>query len=354
MKPICVVFADAFAYSAYIKLGGLEGSYSVRKITPGIGYSSNLHYLLFDGKKPDEVGFFTDYSWVHRNGQRTPKLMTKCDEIVTLNNLVRILRRKVLHRSDNIPFCEQSYFRNDGRYKFMEKNGCKIFDCCVQKAYANTMEGSYDEAQKLVQDGEMGIVVILEILDHIGHEVGSSGAKYLEKAHEVLKRTNALFEHFRAKHPQGICILISDHGMVDVRASIDIMDGMKKHFGLPGDRYQIYNDSLYLRVWSEKEKILYAIQEHLDSIDAMYRIRDDIRQKYGVTKKEYGQLIYLLREGYSFDPNCFGVAIRGGSYGLHGYMEPSNEASGILVMDSHNEDDISALDVFQTVSELII
>lgn len=49
-KPVCVVFADAFAYSSYIQLGGLGGEFSVQKIKPGIAYSSNLHYLLFDGK----------------------------------------------------------------------------------------------------------------------------------------------------------------------------------------------------------------------------------------------------------------------------------------------------------------
>ena len=47
-KPVCVVFADAFAYSSYIQLGGLGGGFSVQKIKPGIAYSSNLHYLLFE------------------------------------------------------------------------------------------------------------------------------------------------------------------------------------------------------------------------------------------------------------------------------------------------------------------
>ena len=37
-KPVCVVFADAFAYSSYIQLGGLGEGFSAQKIKPGIAW----------------------------------------------------------------------------------------------------------------------------------------------------------------------------------------------------------------------------------------------------------------------------------------------------------------------------
>ena len=88
-KAVCVVFADAFAYSSYIQLGGLGGGFSVQKIKPGIAYSSNLHYLLFDGKTPDDIGFFTDYCWRKAEYNNPGKMKNSLDQIDTLNNLYR-------------------------------------------------------------------------------------------------------------------------------------------------------------------------------------------------------------------------------------------------------------------------
>ena len=65
-KPVCVVFADAFAYSSYIQLGGLGEEFSVQKIKPGmhiavtfiIYFLMGKHQMMLDslriivGKKP--------------------------------------------------------------------------------------------------------------------------------------------------------------------------------------------------------------------------------------------------------------------------------------------------------------
>ena len=95
MKPLCVVFADAFAYSTYIKLGGIGSDFSVQKIKPGIAYSSNLHYLLFDGQTPDDVGFFTDYCWKSAKYINPGIIKKNFDQIDTLNNFYRALVRKI-------------------------------------------------------------------------------------------------------------------------------------------------------------------------------------------------------------------------------------------------------------------
>lgn len=134
-KPVCVVFADAFAYSSYIQLGGLGGGFSVQKIKPGIAYSSNLHYLLFDGKTPDDIGFFTDYCWRKAEYNNPGKMKNSLDQIDTLNNLYRAFERKFTKRHDNIPFGERAFFECKGKYKFMEPGECTVFGRKVVKAY---------------------------------------------------------------------------------------------------------------------------------------------------------------------------------------------------------------------------
>lgn len=354
MKPLCVVFADAFAYSTYIKLGGIGSDFSVQKIKPGIAYSSNLHYLLFDGQTPDDVGFFTDYCWKSAKYINPGIIKKNFDQIDTLNNFYRALVRKITKKKDNIPFGEEAFFECKGKYKFMQPGECSIFGQKVVKVYEKTLEASFDEAEKQVISGSKGIVVVLEILDHVGHEVGPEGEKYIDAAKMVIERTRMLFNHFKEKNPNGICILISDHGMGEVLAGVDVLNPIKRLFGVPGEKYQIYNDVLYLRVWSEDKKILHRIEKYLEQIDCLYKINDFDRRKHGVTKREFGDLIYVLKSGYYFNPNCFGVSLRARIAGLHGYMEPLDKVSGILVTEFGNTKMINANDVFDMVQQKLI
>lgn len=354
-RPVCIVFSDAYAFECYQKTEGLGNNYYTHKILPGAGYSSNLHYLLFEGKTPDEVGFFSDYSWRRpQNALKCGKFAKICDSIVTLNNLVRVVRRKIIKKYDNIPFSESLYFVRNGKYKFMQNEVCKVFGITAEKIYLPSVEENFRKANELIQQGKESIIVVLEDLDHIGHQVGLRGERYVQRARQINQETRKLFQNFTARFPDGVCILISDHGMTDVTASIDITGMLIRRFGLPGAKYQFYNDSLYLRVWADDEAYLKKIQAFLDSVTAMSFLDKRTREQHGITKKEYGQLIYVLRHGYAFEPNCFGVAIRGCSYGLHGYMEPTDDNSGILVINKGlSVKDVRAGQVYDMVVNLI-
>ena len=99
--------------------------------------------------------------------------------------------------------------------------------------------------------------------------------------------------------------------------------------------------------------MLLKIGSYLNKIDCLYQIDESNRQKYGVTKHEFGDLIYVLKNGYYFNPNCFGVSLRGGVAGLHGYMEPLDQVSGILVTEFGSGEMIDAMNVFNTVRDAI-
>ena len=275
------------------------------------------------------------------------------DHVAVFFGIHRAFERKFTKRHDNIPFGERVFFECKGKYKFMEQGECTVFGRKVVKAYKKTAEESFDEAEEQVTRGEKGIVVVLEILDHVGHEVGSEGTKYVDAVKMVIERTKTLFNHFKEKNPEGICVLISDHGMGDVLTGVDVLNPMKRLFGLPGEKYQVYNDSLYLRIWADSSDILIKIENYLKKNDCLYQIDESNRQKYGVTKREFGDLIYVLKNGYYFNPNCFGVSLRGGVAGLHGYMEPLDQVSGILVTEFGSEEMIDAMNVFDTVKKAI-
>lgn len=355
-RPLCVVFSDAFAYRTYNLLGGIGDCFSLKKIIPGIGYSSNLHYLLFDGKTPDQVGFFTDYTWKHSKAKKTSKLHRLCDEIETANNVYRFFSRRFTKNHANIPFSEETFFTQTGTYKFMSENPTTVFGQKVDLAYIpNNMEASFRLANDYLEEGKNSIAVVLEELDHIGHETGSLGEEYIKCAKMVMERTKSLFDSFVAKYSDALCILISDHGMSDVYAGVNIYDGLKHTFGIPGERYQAYMDSVYLRLWSDDRDLLYRLNEYLGKIDVLVEIDDNQRNKFGVTKRSFGDLIYRLREGYVFQPNSFGVSIKGGCAGIHGFMEATESASGILVSNKPIDeyDIIEANEVFRKVQSIL-
>lgn len=354
--PLCVVFSDAFAYRTYNYLGGLGTGYTHKKIIPGIGYSSNLHYLLFDGKTPDELGFFTDFTWTSSTVRKVGKLRRVCDNIETVNNLYRYFMRKVTKNNANIPFSEQDFFFRNGRYKFMTEDSTSVFGVCVDCAYeCDNTNACFDRAVQYLHDGSDGVIVVLEELDHIGHIVGSLGEQYLESAQNILVKTRMLFDVFQEKYENSVCILISDHGMSDVCAGINVYESIKRKFGLPGERYQIYMDSVYLRLWSDDKDFLESISDFLKKINVLVLIDDSARGRYGVKGRSCGDIIFRLREGYVFLPNNFGVSFRGGCNGIHGYMESSDSASGILVTNKpiDGNDFIDAYDVFERVRSIL-
>ena len=355
-RPLCVVFSDAFAYRTYSLLGGIGNNYFLKKIIPGIGYSSNLHYLLFDGKTPDQVGFFTDYTWKQAKAKKNSRLHRLCDEIETVNNIYRFFSRRLTKNHANIPFSEEAFFTQTGKYKFMTENPTSVFGRKVDMAYIpNDMETSFILANKYLEEGKNSIAVVIEELDHIGHKTGSLGEEYLQCAKIVMERTKSLFDSFVAKYTDALCILISDHGMSDVYAGVNVFDGMKRTFGLPGDRYQAYMDSVYLRLWSDNKEVLYKLKEYFGKMDVLVEIDDNQRTKFGVTNRSFGDLIFRLREGYVFQPNSFGVSIKGECAGIHGFMEATESASGILVSNNliDEYDIIEANDVFRKVKSIL-
>lgn len=62
-------------------------------------------------------------------------------------------------------------------------------------------------------------------------------------------------------------------------------------------------------------------------------------------------MIYRIKEGYTFDPNCFGITGHSICAGLHGYMEHTDSASGIIVtdIDLSCDDDIGANEIFSRI-----
>jgi hypothetical protein len=356
VRPLCVVFADAFAYGTYQKINGQIDSGHLYKLTPGIGYSSNLHYQIFEGKGPDDVGFFTDYAYDSSvKDISCGKMGAYLDRTRAVNEIIRFAERRLTPKNDNIPYCERRAFFQKGTYLFMQEGDCLVFGRKCAKAYGSNVEASFNKAEEYIKDGERNIVVVLEELDRQGHLVGSGGNAYVDAAERIVNLSNALFSQFISKYPDGDYMLISDHGMADVKMGINVHDVLFSRLGAPGKNYTYFNDSVYLRFWAGNQEIIEKIQELLQSCNVLILIDQETRQLCKATNTQFGQLIYRLREGYVFDPSCFVITGHSLCYGMHGYMEHSDEASGIIVTNVAlgDADDICVNEIYSKITSLL-
>lgn len=336
MRPLCTVFVDAFSFAAYSKLKNdpLDSGYCY-KLLPGIGYSSNLHYAIFQGKSPDDVGFFTDYAYIPRVADTSPsKAFAILDQVDAANSCVRYLRRIITKRNDNIPFSESRHFHKSSMYLFQEGSSLSLFGRESIVINNSNVDHAFDDAVSKVESGERNIAVVINELDELGHQYGSSSIEYEAAASHILDRSQDLFSRFETACPEGARLLISDHGMADEYAAVNIVDGLYERFGLPGEHYFFFCDSVYLRVWSDERAVLNNLRSFFSHIDCLVLVDADERRRFGVTKRVFGDLIYRLRQGYVFKPNCFGLVLKRSARGIHGYMEPTDEASGIVVCSS--------------------
>lgn len=354
MNPICVVFADAFAYGSYTALEGLDIENKLYRLTPGIAYSSNLHYQIFQGKSPDKLGVFTDFAYDMKTKKTNcSRIMRFLDRTRPLNDLYRYISHKIKKDHDNIPFSERKAFVSKGTYMFMQEGNCTVFGRECAKVYESDLRTSFEKAHHFLDSQEENIVVVLEELDRQGHVVGCRGNAYMDAAGMIVKQASVLFQHFKEKHPDGIYMLISDHGMAYVNAGINIVDLIYRTVGMPGKDYFFFHDSVYLRFWSEDAEVLKRIKKAVEQCDALCLIDQKDREKYGAANAEFGALLYRLKQGYVFDPSCFGITGHAIVTGMHGYLEHSDEASGIVVtnLDLGKDQDISACKIYDQVME---
>lgn len=334
-KKVCIVFIDAFSYKAFNIAEGIKFKHTTHKLVPGVGYSSNLHHQIFSGNTPDEVNFFTDYAFIENHKKiRTNRFSNFLDEFGSISDVYRFfLQRFKLQKKNNIPYSEKNAFKETSLYKFkhaVTSNICDIAFKCINEV---ELSANFKKAEELLKSGDDNVILIIEEMDKLGHIFGPDSNEYLNYGNEVVKQVNDFYEKFSELSNDGVFILLSDHGMFPVDVGVDVLDSLYSKYGLPGKDYFVYNDSVYLRLWIKDEVIKNNICDFLSNMDFLHYIDSEARIKYGITKTDFGDLIFCLKEGYMFKPNCFDIMLKSLPKGMHGYIDESDGASGIFVIN---------------------
>jgi len=155
-------------------------------------------------------------------------------------------------------------------------------------------------------------------LDSIGHRLGpdSDPAKCeRRRIDKVLEDLIQTFNEF-LKHP--IFLIFSDHGMCEVKNTVNIMDRLFRFVSLK--KVIPFLDSTMARFWFLDSKTCVKVKRLLEDLDGHFLSQEDmINMNLDFKDSRYGELIWVLPEESMIFPDFYNISP---CKGMHGYALP--------------------------------
>lgn len=348
-----IIFIDALPHSFVDETNILMGrklNYSL--LIPNIGYSSNLHWQLLENVYPDDLGSFTDWNLSDETSKKIlvlAKIFAFTEKLPIFSLLIKKFFDKILPGTKfaNIPFETRKHFSNMSKYLLenpgylLSKREYKDFSYVFETGL-KTFEECLGDLKESINSNKK-IFSVFNYCDRIGHLYGRT-SRYDSIIKEHTEKILDLVEIYQKKNPDEKVLIFSDHGMSNVTKSVN--PDLEKRFGKQSETNFIYFcDSAILRVWtSEKKK---EIGDYLKTLDYGELLDDNLRKKYGVTSKTFGDFIFILYDGYEFKPNYFGHGLRTKVKGLHGYYPESKDQNAVMISNCKLDDRYTYKDFYK-------
>ncbi|MFX0132589.1 MAG: alkaline phosphatase family protein [Candidatus Hodarchaeota archaeon] len=383
-KPkILMIILDGFS-SKYMKkdmcpnLFNLAKKYYFSKLEPMFGFQG-IGAAIFSGASSNITGIFTEFSLQKNvtlvNSGLLRVLMRLTDKIpdddlcsMTKYMLLKLFGDKRPGISNVIPYQIMSYFSPKIRKEFTEEKSLgnikTIFD--VLREYNMTYElqrpsyrneiamiNSFATRMKSSKIPDLSVIHICS-LDHIGHKYGpySSEIKY------AIKKIDNHITKLIYDRRNIITIIFSDHGLIPVTNYVDLFKILKQlPLKLEKD-YLIFLDSTIARFWFFNDYAKNMIRKKLSELRCGNILSKSDMKKLLIDNigKEYGELFFALKEGYTFFPDFFRKNIP--PKGMHGYAFQSYDAPIILIHAENYKDNfkkkecVKFLDITPTLLDL--
>jgi hypothetical protein len=350
MSEVLILFIDSLPAERVPEMRHLS-EWDAWPLTPGFGYSINLHPELFAGLTPDAVGFFGEWSYdpEHAPGRRwrsvLPALAAVCRPYVLNRGLQTLITsRQHPGKRINIPLRHIDKFAIHGEPitspQFPAQTLFTRHPQLVALSKAGRPKGQRDrslleEARHRIDAGHHQIFVPIPDLDGIGHTWGVDAPQYDDHLQHLDTWTADPTRRFLDRYPNGDVFVVSDHGMATIRGGVRL--DIENHFGPPSEaRYIYFTDSTLLRIWVFQPGLTGAIGEYLENLGQGRVVDADERQRYGLATPGFGDIIYVLDEGLAFEPSYFARHI---PQAMHGYHPDSASQTALLLhRGSHRPD----------------
>jgi len=351
VRPVLVVvLVDALGWN----LAGRDASFAPslphrRPLETILGFSSGALPTAFTGRMPrehgrwlmyrraDGRGVFHDFGWLRllpprlRQGWRLGRWLTRVVE-----------RRGVRGYFDlyDVPRDELARFDLPERGDIFAPGGLpgdSIWDSLDRRGvswrgwnWRHPEAEARREALACLERGHEDLVFLYSaVLDARLHHEGSRG----EGVRRSLAEWSAWFDDARAAAARGgrepWIVLCSDHGMVDVDATVDVMGRLERLPVRRGRDYLAFYDSTFARFWWRSPAARGAVREALAAEPAgRWLTPEDLaREGADFPDARYGDDLFLLRPGALLVPSFMG---RSPLAAMHGYDPSHPDMAGML------------------------
>lgn len=362
MRNYLVIFLDGFPYRSLEKLDSLNKFSCKASLMTGIGYSINIHSEIFAGLSADQIGFFNTWKFEPETSPfRMLKRIKRWLGYLQDNRYLNWLLRKAINRicgcdSLNIPYkfidmftpCGCSiYSENFPASKLLPNKGLERSDII----FGTDLERYELAKEGIKRDGRLSVFFIE--LDKIGHKFGLDSQEYADYLTRLNGWLHSLCDRFRAIYPDGDIVILSDHGMSQVKRAIRF-DLKRDAFLREAQAYVYFLDTTMLRIWYLDSTAKSTIESFLNSVDYGRLLTDRERVNYGIANKKWGDSIFLLNEGCVFDPSFLE---KGHSLAMHGYHPSLSRQSGIFLYSGPKSlniaDTITTIECHKLLKEIL-
>jgi len=369
MSECLIIFIDGLPFFYMERMPHLSRLPERYEITPGFGYSVNIHAELFGGYTPDEIGYFGEWmlNFSRAPGRRWHLILPLLDRLFRPYPLNRGLQRIITlgykpdHIMPNIPLRHIDKFSAVGENihspnfprptLFTMVEGLVVLN--PQLVANGERDGLLYRKGLALIEKEVKIYLPLPDLDGVGHLCGVGSAEYEAKIAELDVWVEELANRFMKLRPRGQVFVISDHGMANVKGGVylDIEEGV----GRAGrETYLYFTDATLLRVWTFNESFKARISSYLADLGYGRIISSEERTLYGLTSPRFGDIIFILNEGFAFEPSFFARSI---PRAMHGYHPELLSQKGVLLHMGHQplaEKPKRATSVFRILKEALL
>ncbi len=214
---------------------------------------------------------------------------------------------------------------NDGRPFFEEPGWDLAIADRTGLTFKDADAAALEAARDFARSSERNLFVSLVQLDRLGHLHGCPSQAVEAASKFAVEAFQELIRIMDQRGRLSSATLLSDHGMSNttrvVRCELESL--------VPrcGQDWLCYYDSLYLKVWAEDQRIISQVEDILAGLPGDI-LTSEQRTKLGVTRRSFGDILFVLHEGNVFAPNFFARrAVRG----YHGYVRYGDNQLGAFI-----------------------
>ena len=336
VKKVIVLFIDAFSYS-YINKGDTPflSTQNVHPLTPVFGFKQLA--AAFGHPAPFSSGFFAEH---HFDPEHSPYKWSRVFPSSLLpaigllprtpiNIVSRYMSPQKVSLSKLVPLEVAKFFNKDSRaypdnspiITLLREKG--LTHHLIFHPQAKTNMEAFDLLRGLRSSNQVPqfLLVHFPSLDPTTHSFGLQSGPVRQLVRQIDGMIGEAIDMFGESQ----IIIFSDHGMLEVKGFIDVLNKTKAA-GRLGKDFVVFLDSVMARFWIFQDSSLEAIAQILGSEPngRVFRL-----PKQGM-RDRFGDLLFLASPGYLIYPNYYDRKLPRAMHGYEVSLPSVSPLNGIL------------------------